>query len=119
MRRPFLVLPAWFNDQTVAAGLRYYADHGFEPAGHHRYDPGRKWRDLPPAELVGHGLGFEQEIEPLYAQIKAACPAADALGESPAAAQARKPPSRTRTWSWPKYRSVHQARAAIVESPSS
>jgi maleate isomerase len=75
VRRPFLVLPPWFNDQTVAAGLRYYADHGFEPAGHHRYDPGRKWRDLPPAELVGHGLGFEQEIEPLYAQIKAACPA--------------------------------------------
>ena len=37
--------------------------------------PGRKWRDLPPAELVGHGLGFEQEVEPLYAQIKAACPA--------------------------------------------
>ena len=40
-----------------------------------RYDPGRNWRDLPPGDLVGHGLGFEQEIEPLYAQIKAACPA--------------------------------------------
>jgi maleate isomerase len=75
VRRPFVVLPPWFNDQTVAAGLRYYADHGFEPAGHLRYDPGRKWRDLPPAELVGHGMGFEQEVEPLYAQIKAACPA--------------------------------------------
>ncbi len=40
-----------------------------------RYDPGRKWRDLAPGELVGQGLGFEQEIEPLYAQIRAACPA--------------------------------------------
>jgi maleate isomerase len=69
-----VVLPPWFNDETVAAGLRYYADHGFEPAGHLRYDPGRKWRDLPPSELVGRGLGFEQEVEPLYAQIKAACP---------------------------------------------
>ena len=68
------MLPPWFNDETVAAGRRYYADHGFELAGHLRYDPGRKWRDLPPGELVGQGLGFEQEIEPLYAQIRSACP---------------------------------------------
>ena len=74
-KRPFLVLPPWFNDETVAAGRRYYADHGFELAGHLRYDPGRKWRDLAPGELVGQGLGFEQEIEPLYAQIRTACPA--------------------------------------------
>ena len=74
VRRPFLVLPPWFNDDTVAAGLRYYADHGFPAAGHLRYDPGRKWRDLPPGDLVGQGAGFEQEVEPLYAQIKAACP---------------------------------------------
>jgi maleate isomerase len=72
--RPFVVLPPWFNDELVAAGTRYYADHGFEPAGSLRYDPGRKWRDLPPGELTGQGLGFEQEVEPLYAQIKAACP---------------------------------------------
>jgi maleate isomerase len=76
VRRPFLVLPPWFNDETVAAGLRYYAEAGFETAGHLRYDPGRKWRDLPPGDLVGQGAGFEQEVEPLYAQIKAACPAA-------------------------------------------
>jgi len=75
VKRPFLVLPPWFNDDLVAAGLRYYADAGFETAGHLRYDPGRKWRDLPPADLYGHGMGFEQEVEPLYAQIKAACPA--------------------------------------------
>ena len=74
-RRPFLVLPPWFNDETVAAGRRYYADHGFEPAGPLRCDPGRKWRDLPPGELTRQGLGFEQEVEPLFAQIKAACPA--------------------------------------------
>jgi maleate isomerase len=74
VKRPFVVLPPWFNDETVAAGVRYYADHGFAPAGHLRYDPGRKWRDLPPGELVGQGLGFEQEVEPLFRQIKAACP---------------------------------------------
>jgi maleate isomerase len=75
VKRPFLVLPAWFNDDTVAAGVRYYAEHGFAPAGHLRYDPGRKWRDLPPGDLVGQGLGLEQEVEPLYAQVRAACPA--------------------------------------------
>jgi maleate isomerase len=79
-RRPFLVLPPWFNDEIVAAAVRYYADRGFEPAGHLRYDPGRKWRDLAPGALYQHGMGFEQEVEPLYAQIKAACPAeADAV----------------------------------------
>jgi maleate isomerase len=76
VRRPFLVLPPWFNDQTVAAGVRYYADQGVAPAGHYRYDPGREWRDLPPGELYRQGMGFEQQIEPLYAQIRAACPIA-------------------------------------------
>ena len=72
--RPFLVLPPWFNDDIVAAALRYYADQGVTLAGHLRYDPGRKWRDLPPGELYPQGMGFAQEIEPLYAQIRAACP---------------------------------------------
>ena len=80
VRRPFLVLPAWFNEDTAAAGVRYYRDHGFEPAGHLRYDPGPGWRDLPPGELYRHGMGFAQEVEPLYAQIRAACPdAADGV----------------------------------------
>lgn len=76
VKRPFLVLPPWFGDELAAAGVRYYADHGLIPAGHLRYDPGRKWRDLPPSDLYAHGMGFEQEIEPLYAQIRKACPAA-------------------------------------------
>ena len=79
-RRPFLVLPAWFNDDLIAAGLRYYADLGVELAGHLRYDPGRKWRDVPPGDLYPQGMGFEQEVEPLHRQIKAACPdAADGV----------------------------------------
>jgi maleate isomerase len=72
--RPFLVLPPWFNDDTVAAGVRYWSARGIEPAGHLRYDPGQKWRDVPPGELYRHGMGFEQEIEPLYQQVRAACP---------------------------------------------
>ncbi|MDP2376002.1 hypothetical protein [Reyranella sp.] len=75
VKRPFLVLPPWFPDDTVKAAIRYYTDHGLAPVAVHRFDPGRKWRDLPPGDLVGQGLGLEQEIEPLYVQIRAACPA--------------------------------------------
>ena len=75
IERPFVVFPAWFNDATVAAGIAYYTARGVAPAAHLRYDPGRKWRDVPFAELYPQGMGFEQEIEPLYAQIRAACPA--------------------------------------------
>jgi maleate isomerase len=74
VRRPFLVLPPWFGNETVEAGARYYSDHGYAPAAHMRYDPGSKWRHLPPSELYPRGMGFEQEIEPLYAQIRSFCP---------------------------------------------
>ncbi len=76
VQRPFLVLPPWFNDETIDAGVRYYEDHGFEPAAHLRYEPGQKWRDLPPGDLYRHGLGFEQEVKSLYEQVKASCPTA-------------------------------------------
>lgn len=76
VKRPFLVLPPWFPDDTVDAAVRYYAEHGLPPAAYLRTDPGRKWRDLPPGDLYGHGMGVAQEVEPLYAQIRAACPAA-------------------------------------------
>ena len=75
VRRPFLVLPPWFNDAIVATAVGYYAERGAVTSGHCRYDPGRNWRDVPPGELYAQGMGFAQEIEPLYAQIKAACPA--------------------------------------------
>ena len=79
-KRPYLIMPPWYNDETIAAGVRYYEEQGFEPAGHSRHDPGRKWRDLPPGDLYPHGAGFEQEIEPLYTRIMQSCPAkADAV----------------------------------------
>jgi maleate isomerase len=74
VRRPFLVVPPWFNDDSVAAGGKYFGDHGVPLAGHLRYDPGRGWRDVPPGELYAEGMGFAQQIEPLYAQVRAACP---------------------------------------------
>ena len=74
VRRPFLVMPPWYNDETVAAGVRYYQDHGLEPSGHLSFDPGPKWRDLPVGDLTRRGLGFEQDVESLYEQIKASCP---------------------------------------------
>lgn len=72
--QPFLVLPPWFNDDLVAAGVAYYTRNGIAPAGCLRYDPGPGWRDLPPGALYAHGMGFAQQIEPLHAQILSACP---------------------------------------------
>lgn len=76
VERPFLVLPPWFGDDTVAAGLRYMADLGVTLSGHLRYDPGPQWRNVPPGDLYRLGMGFAQEIEPLRAQILASCPPA-------------------------------------------
>jgi maleate isomerase len=74
VKRPFLVLPAWYPDGTIAAAMTYYKDHGFAPAGSLRMDPGRTWRDLPPSDLYGQGMAVAQEVEPLYSQVRAACP---------------------------------------------
>jgi len=75
IERPFLVFPPWFNDATLDKGLAYVGAHGIAPAGHLRYDPGPGWREVPFSEMYPRGLGFEQQIEPLYRQIRAACPA--------------------------------------------
>jgi maleate isomerase len=75
IERPFLVFPAWFADQTLPSGVAYFAEHGFRPAGHMRVDPGRKWRDVPPRDLYPQGMAFEQDVEALYRQVRARCPA--------------------------------------------
>jgi maleate isomerase len=74
VKRPFVVFPAWFGDQTLSAGAQYFTDRGLAPGGHLRFDPGRNWRDVAPSDMYPKGLGFAQEIEPLYNQIRAACP---------------------------------------------
>ncbi len=72
--RPFLVFPAWFGEAVLDTGERYFVDHGFAAAGRMQFDPGRNWRDLPPERLYPEGMGFAQDVEALYAQIRAACP---------------------------------------------
>lgn len=74
LERPFVVFPPWFGDEAVSAGYRYLSGHGFRVSGQKRHDPGRRWRDLPPSELYRHGMGFQQDVEALYAEVRSACP---------------------------------------------
>lgn len=74
IRRPFLVFPPWFNDPTLEQGLAWFRARGIEPAGHLRHDPGPGWREVPFTEMYPRGLGFAQQIEPLYAEIRNGTP---------------------------------------------
>jgi maleate isomerase len=75
IQQPFIVFPPWFGDSLVKTGVDYFASAGFTPSGSLRADPGRQWRDIAPAELYARGMGFEQDIESLYRQIRSALPA--------------------------------------------
>ncbi|MEM7250840.1 MAG: hypothetical protein AAF493_05430 [Pseudomonadota bacterium] len=72
--RPFLVFPPWFGPSVLDDGTSYISAHGFNPSGRLQFDPGRQWRDIPPSELYANGLGFEQDVESLYRQVRQACP---------------------------------------------
>ena len=74
VERPFLVFPPWFSDALVDAGVEYYSSGGFSPSGVLSADAGRQWRDIPPSKLYAEGMGFEQDVEFLYRQIRSACP---------------------------------------------
>lgn len=74
VERPFLVFPAWFGRDILEEGVNYFAERGFQASGHMKFDPGRNWRDLDPRELYPEGMGFEQDVESLYRQIRSACP---------------------------------------------
>ncbi len=74
VEKPFLVFPPWFSPALVEAGFEYFAAAGCEPVGTLRVDPGRQWRDIAPAQLYSEGMGFEQDVESLYRQVRAACP---------------------------------------------
>jgi maleate isomerase len=69
-----LVLPPWFGLPFLDQAAAYCAARGAAPVRTIRYDPGPGWRDLPPGELYAHGMGFAQQIAPLYEQVRAACP---------------------------------------------
>jgi maleate isomerase len=80
VRKPFLVFPPWFSDSVVAAGVRYFSALGFDVAGHMRADPGPGWRDLSTNQLYPQGMGFAQDVESLYRQVRDACaPQADGV----------------------------------------
>ena len=74
LKRPLTVVPPWFPDSTANAALAYYKARGIEASAHIRMDPGPSWREVPPNEMYPRGLGFEQDVESLYEQIKSACP---------------------------------------------
>ncbi len=74
VKRPYLIFPAWFNTDLVAAGLDYFSSKGFAPSATLRFDPGRQWRDVAPEQLYPQGMGFEQDVESLYRQIRCSCP---------------------------------------------
>ncbi len=74
VQRPFLVFPPWFDESVVEAGAHYISAGGASPAGAFRADAGRGWHDVPPRQLYPQGMGFEQDVEFLYRQIRAACP---------------------------------------------
>ena len=72
---PFVVFPPWFSEDLVAAGGEYFRAFDLAVEATLRADPGRQWRDLKPGEMYPNGLGFEQDVEYLYRQIRSACPA--------------------------------------------
>lgn len=75
IKRPALVFPPWFSRAMVEKGTEYFADGGFEPVGAISTDPGRGWRDVPPDRMYPEGLGFAQDVEALYRQVRTGCPA--------------------------------------------
>ena len=74
VHKPFLVFPAWFGPSVHEKGSQYFIDQGIAPSGVMQFGPGRNWRDLPPERLYPEGMGFDQDIESLYRQIRTACP---------------------------------------------
>ncbi|MFK7964057.1 MAG: hypothetical protein AB8C46_08825 [Burkholderiaceae bacterium] len=74
INRPLLVIPPWFGREFAEPVEQYFASLGFSPAGSISVDPGRQWRDVPPAQLYPQGMGFEQDVESLYRQIRSATP---------------------------------------------
>jgi len=57
------------------SGIEYFNTRHIAPSGSLGVDAGRRWRDLPSADLYAQGMGFEQDVEFLYRQIRDAIPA--------------------------------------------
>lgn len=78
--RPLVVLPPWFGPKIINAGMHYLAEHGVTPDATLSYDAGPNWHGVAPESMYSKGIGFEQQVEPLYQQItNAVTPSADGI----------------------------------------
>ena len=73
-RRPFLVLPPWFDEAFALRSRAYLQDHQLDAAGHLIHTPEPKWQTLRPDELYRAFMHVEQRTDILFDQIAAACP---------------------------------------------
>lgn len=79
-RRPFLVLPAWFDQSFAERAVAYLNGRGFQVPDYLIHAPDKKWRNVAPGALYGQFMHLEQRVDDLPSQIVAACPpAADAI----------------------------------------
>ncbi|MGE0286942.1 MAG: hypothetical protein AB7I42_18335 [Bradyrhizobium sp.] len=75
-KRPFVVLPPWFDPPFAERATAYLNERGFAVSGHLIQIPDPKWRNVAPGELYGRFMHLEQRIDDLADQIMAGCPAA-------------------------------------------
>jgi maleate isomerase len=79
-KRPFLVLPPWFDQAFAERAVAYLNAGGFEVSGYLIHTPDAKWRGVEPADLYRKFMHLEQRVDTLSDQIVAGCPpAADAV----------------------------------------
>jgi maleate isomerase len=76
VRRPFIVFPPWFTEDTMRAGAAYFSGHGFQESGIHRQVPEPRWSDVRPQDLYTNLMHIQQNAEQLFDQIVANCPSA-------------------------------------------
>lgn len=75
VRRPFIVYPPWFGEKTMAAGETYFSDLGFKEIEMFRHVPEQKWAHIKPEDLYRNLMHMDQNVELLFDQIVAECPA--------------------------------------------
>ena len=76
VKRPFVVLPPWFDEAFVTRAMGYLTARGCDPAGGLRHVPDAKWSGLRPDELYKHFMHIEQDVDLLFEQIVSNVPEA-------------------------------------------
>ena len=79
-RKPFVVLPPWFDEAFALRSRAYLQERQFDAVGHLIHEPEAKWSALRHDELYSAFMHVDQRTDILFDQIVAACPAsADAV----------------------------------------